>query len=239
MSTYVSIHATCPDECLYKANGCYVDGMAGYTFVGVLDQKAVRGGYGGLETIMLEAEMLDSMYSKGIPRDGWKGRGRDLRLHVSGDVSCINGARILGVSAISWRLRGGGSVWTYTHRWKDIPRAVWGWWAKPLASVERVEDIEAAEAQGYAVAITLAYFPRDKAFTIPGRPDRRVIPCPAEVRKTTCVECRLCFDDDRLRERGLVIGFSLHGVNRVQAAKRLRVLQGDAFDAMPLELKVQ
>lgn len=239
VSTYVSIEATCPDSCAYKANGCYVEGMNGYTFVGTLDQKAVSGFYTGLETIMLEAELIDRLYPMRVPRDGYKGRGRDMRLHVSGDVSCANGASMLGQAADLWGLRGGGQVWTYTHRWREVPRSAWGRWVNVLASIERVEDIEAAEAQGYVPAITLTYFPTERAFKVPGRPDRKVVPCPAETRGRTCVECRLCLNEDRLRRLGLIIGFSLHGTNKAAAARSLRVLQGGAFDSVPLELKLQ
>ena len=42
----------------------------------------------------------------------------------------------------------------------------------------------------------------------------RVLPCPAETRGRTCVQCRLCFDTEALAKRKLAIGFQLHGLGK-------------------------
>lgn len=238
VSTYASIAATCPNTCPYKSNGCYVDGMAGYTPVGKLDQRAARWRYTGLETNMAEADAIDRLWPMGVPRDGWKGRGRDMRLHVAGDASCTNGARILGQAAGEWGLRGGGAVWTYTHRWREIARSAWGRWVSVLASVETIEDAEDAISRGYAAAITVLYFMTPKAFKVPGT-RLRVVPCPAETRNVTCVECRMCFDSEKLLRHGIIIGFAIHGIGRLRAARYLMELnQGRLYEA-PLVLKAQ
>lgn len=233
-STDVSIWATCPDSCPYKHNGCYKESYSGYNSRALsLDQRAVRGKYTALDVTTAEAMAIDGMFRKGVPQDGARG-GRDLRLHVGGDVSCAVGAGLLASAARDWGRRGGGTVWTYTHRWREIPSRSWAG-ISVLASVEKVEDIPDAHRRGYAAAITLVAFPRRKRFRIPGSPFS-IIPCPSETRKRTCVQCRLCFDTERLRREKLVIGFVVHGRDAKKAKKHLRVIQGGALDSVPLEL---
>jgi hypothetical protein len=78
-----------------------------------------------------------------------------------------------------------------------------------IASVERPEDIQAARAAGYAAALVVDVFPSDKAFFLPGS-STKVVPCPAETRGKTCVECRLCLDVD-LFGLDVAIAFQAHG----------------------------
>lgn len=67
-----------------------------------------------------------------------------------------------------WRDRGGGAVWTYTHRHREIPRSAWGSIAV-MASVEDGSEVRWALSRGYGIAITVQAFPRGpKAFTIHG-----------------------------------------------------------------------
>lgn len=238
-STYVSIGSTCPNSCPYKDAGCYVSAMGHLAFTGALERKAIDGEWTGFETIRAEAELINATFPNQIPQDGWNGKGRDLRLHVGGDVSCAPGARKLRLAAAAWVLRGGGAVWTYTHRWREIRREVWGEWISPIASIEKAEDIVKAAAQGYASAITLTSFPSERLFRVPGAESWSVLPCPAETRGKTCVECRLCLDGEKLLKRKQVIGFSLHGRGAKKASKALRVLQGDTFDKVPFKLKAQ
>ncbi|HKY50814.1 MAG TPA: hypothetical protein VJP45_06120, partial [Candidatus Limnocylindria bacterium] len=113
-STYVSIAATCPDSCRFKNNGCY--DQAGPAAKHARARDAAADGWSALEVIRAEADAIDRLYPNGVPQDGARG-GRDLRLHVGGDVSCSRGAELLGEAARRWRERGGGAVWVYTHRW--------------------------------------------------------------------------------------------------------------------------
>ncbi|NUQ78588.1 MAG: hypothetical protein HUU21_34095, partial [Polyangiaceae bacterium] len=76
--------------------------------------------------------------------------------------------------------------------------------------VEQPEDIPAARAAGYAAAIVVDKFPSDKAFPLP-RSNAKLVPCPAETRGKTCVECRLCLDADKLASRNVAIAFEAHG----------------------------
>jgi hypothetical protein len=53
-----------------------------------------------------------------------------------------------------------------------------------------------------------------------------MIPCPAETRGKTCVECRLCVDQD-LHQLGAGIAFALHGQNASAAARALTPRKGE------------
>lgn len=223
-STLVSIQATCPDTCVFKGTptapgGCYVD--AGFTRIAMQKLDGAAWGLASLDVVKEEVRQIDDAFDGGpVPQDGARG-GRDLRLHVGGDVEAPEGARLLALAARRWRARGGGTVWTYTHAWREVPRSAWGESIAVLASVEEAEDIPAARRRGYAAALVVERFPEGgKAFLI-GR--TRVVPCPAETRRTTCVECRLCLDRD-LHSMKVAISFKLHGQH--QAVARLAMTTG-------------
>lgn len=226
VTTYVSIAATCPDSCAFKSGGCYAIAGATHLTLRGLDRAALDKV--GLEVTQAEADALDGLWRSGIPQDGARG-GRDLRLHVAGEVSCRKGAERLGDTARRWKARRGGRIWTYTHRWREIPRKAWGP-ISVLASCETPADARAANAAGYAVAVVVPTFPDGaRSFSYAGR---RAIPCPAEVAaferedseeplRITCSQCRLCMDDAKLRDRGLVIAFATHGADSDDAAAKL------------------
>lgn len=214
-STYVSIAATCPESCRFRSGGCYVQAGLTGPLSRRLDDEA--GKLDGFDVMLREAESLDAAFGGGpVPQDGRRG-GRDLRLHVGGDVSCEKGARVLAAAAARWLERGGGRVWTYTHRWLEIPRSSFGP-IQALASVEAPEDLEKARALGYVPSVVVDSFPdgKGRAFSLPRAPGWRALPCPAETRGRSCVECRLCLDTDALYERRAAIAFSLHGTQRAK-----------------------
>lgn len=233
-STYVSIRSTCSDVCGFKSGGCYV--RAGFTapLAERLDATAV--GLTDVEVARNEAWLIDSAFARRphrgamrkftrIPQDGARG-GRDLRLHVGGDCLTEAGARLLAAAAKRWRHRGGGAVWTYTHSWRVIPRAAWGS-ISVLASCETPEHVVEARGRGYAPALVVREFPDRRAFCVSGIVGR-VVPCPAEAGERTCVQCRLCFDDQALLERAAVIGFAAHGMAQAEIRRQLPVLQRSA-----------
>jgi hypothetical protein len=225
-ATTVSIRTTCPDSCPFKGSaglqhGCY--SVGGFTQI---KGRKLDDGSRHLtadDVIAEEARLIGRAFSgRQIPQDGARG-GRDLRLHVGGDVGTGAGTRLLAAAADHWRARGGGQVWTFTHRWREVPRAAWGNSISVLASVEAVADFEAARAQGYAVAIVLETLPADgKAFVLPGS-NQKVIPCPAETRGVTCVECRLCLNDGRIVGKA-AIAFGIHGKQKEKAREALRLV---------------
>lgn len=222
-STYVSIAATCPSVCPFRDAGCFAQAGAQHLTMGRLDAAGRRTT--ALEVSLAEAQALHGLWKGGVPLDGHSGNGRDLRLHVGGDVSCERGAAALSGAVRALKVRGLGAAWTYSHRHREIPRAAWRS-ISVLASCETEVDVELAVRRGYVPAITVPEFPRGrKAFSFGGV---RMIPCPFEAgeRKVTCVTCRLCLDDDKLRRRGLGIAFAAHGKDADAARTRLRVLNG-------------
>lgn len=231
-TTDVAIAATCSEACPFKGGGCFAD--AGFTRFTARKLDAAARSLTADQVIAEEARLIDAAFNgERVPQDGVRG-GRDLRLHVGGDVGSALGARLLAGAAGRWRDRGGGAVWSLTHAWREVPREAWGP-ISVLASIERPEDIGAARAAGYAVAIVLDKFPADKAFCLPGS-NTKVIPCPAETRGKTCVECRLCLDADKLAGRNAAIAFEAHGPMARRAREALvqqRVLVVDESRGAP------
>lgn len=204
-ATSVSIEATCQDSCPFKHNGCLAD--AGFTRLQSVQMNSEARKSNGLEVAKAEAALIDAAFRRGVPQDGARG-GRDLRLHVGGDAADAASAKALAGAARRWLDRGGGSVWTFTHAWRSIPRSAWAP-ISVLASVETAEQAQEAQARGYAAALVVADFPAgDRAFDI-GR-GVQAIPCPAETKGKTCVECRLCLDAD-LVSMDRAIAFKAHG----------------------------
>jgi hypothetical protein len=167
-ATYVSISATCPNSCVFKDNGCFAQNGFIRRITRPLDEQVKEAQITGLEVAKNEASLMDRAFAgrwarhhNRIPRDGARG-GRDLRLHVGGDVSGSDAVVVLAAAARRWIKRGGGDVWTYTHRWRDIPVELWG----PIrvwASTETVAEALEAKSLGYRASMTL-----DQGFSIRG-----------------------------------------------------------------------
>lgn len=221
-STYVSIRSTCPDSCAFKDAGCYAQVGASRRIMKPLDEAGV----GGFLAASNEAALIRCAFGAGqVPQDGARG-GRDLRLHVGGDVSSRDSACELRWAAEDWLARGGGAVWTYTHRWREIPASAWGS-IRVWASCESPVDVQHAHSRGYRAALVVERHPGDAMYGI-GLPTNnttptiQVVPCPYETRGVTCVKCRLCLDAKL--PMTTVIGFSAHGERRDDARRRLKVL---------------
>lgn len=219
-STYVSIEATCPVTCRFKGAGCFVQsGITGKRARG-LDEAADAAGMNGDDVNELEAAVIDRQWPRGVPQDGYRGRGRDLRLHVGGDVASARGAQVLGAAAERWRARGGGAVWTYTHRWAEVPRSAWGDAIRVLASVESLAEAEEATALGYAPGFTMANFASERRW-VPRGSEIGILPCPAQTRDRTCVECRICLDAPL--PGPWAVAFAMHGRSAASGRRRLPV----------------
>lgn len=205
---------------LLRNNGCYAQtGPVGFT-TRRLDRGATKSA--PTLTAKQEARAIDCAFSgRDVPQDGVRG-GRDLRLHTAGDASTPAAASILGAAAKRWKARKGGDVWTYTHAGKAVPRSAWGAAVSVLASVDRIEDVPAVRAQGYAVARYVASFPSTRAWDESGM---RWIPCPAQTRDNVgCADCRLCMDSEGLRARNTGIVFAAHGNQANKIKRRLTVV---------------
>jgi hypothetical protein len=176
-----------------------------------------------------EVYLLDRAFRGGpIPKDGGRDgtQGRDVRLHVGGDVSSSFAAGRLADAAERWALRGGGLVFAFTHRWRAIARRTWGL-ISVLASVEGVDGAGDAIERGYVPAIVVASFGGEtKPHRVRGLPRGwRALPCPAETRGTTCVECRACMSAGVLRDAKIAIAFEAHGPAAAKARRALQVVQ--------------
>lgn len=231
-ATYMPIAQTCPSSCTFKGRGCFAG--SGYSGRAVRRLEELARGKTAYELALAEAQALDRLDRKGVVPDGGRdGKSRrDLRLHVSGDVTDVLGLDAVAEAVARWQRRGGGSAWSFTHAWRALPRERWRT-ISVLASVETAAQVEEAKAQSYVPALTVREFPKgERPFQIPGS-STTFIPCPAETRGTTCVECRLCLDRELfLHEKDRGISFAAHGMAVTAAKKRLPMF-GTLFGTIP------
>lgn len=223
-TTYTSIKASCPSSCELRDNGCYAQSGPIAIHLRRLDNMAK---YHTPDTVATqEARLIEESFDgKEIPQDGIKG-GRDLRIHGFGDARTKRSAIRLGKAASNWRERKGGSVWTYTHAWKNVPRALWGKNISILASIDKMSEAPLAQAQGYAIAVVVPEFKNgNKVWEEQGM---KLIPCPAQTNPETitCTKCRLCFRDEFLAKNNYAIAFAAHGTGTSKIKKRLTIVQG-------------
>ena len=195
-ATYVS-QKTCPSTCPFKDNGCYAE------------KGHVRYTLNRLEKITQELNLsrtdLAIEEARGI--DALKANGQVLRIHVVGDCSTRESAKIVSAAADRFSERGGGKVWTYTHAWKHVNRGSWGK-VSVLASLQDTKEGKKALERGYAPAVVVDAFPNGgKAFEENGV---KWIPCREQVAGTPCTECKLCFDAETLKRLKRGIAFAQH-----------------------------
>lgn len=196
-ATYAS-QVTCPDSCIHKGISCYAEGgLTGFT------TRRINRNAGGLENeqvalAILEAELIDSL--KGF---------RPLRVHVVGDCSTDETARIVGSAMLRYSAKNGQIAYTYTHAWRDVKKASWQG-TSVLASCETVEDIKKARELGYASTIVVESHPENgRAYFKQGE---LLIPCPAQTRDDmNCTKCKLCFDAQKLFDRRASVAFAPEG----------------------------
>lgn len=215
-ATYATIEGSCPSSCPLKEAGCYAQS----SFVGItvrrLDTEAE--GLSTLQVARAEAKAIDQSYDSGpVPK------GRDLRVHVSGDSRTLAGTRLINKAIGRWKKRGGGEAWSYTHAWKNVPRDEWSN-VGILASVSTVDEVTLARAQGYASAIVVPEHLSEKVYKLPDC-DVKWIPCPNQTRGVGCSDCRLCFNDKRLLDGNFGIAFAAHGVKKNEIKRHLKVIQ--------------
>lgn len=195
-ATYVS-QSSCPASCPFMGNGCYAESGP----IGIHTSRLNRSNISSVvELAKQEAASIQEKLTGRYP----------LRLHVVGDCSTDEAASIVSEAVVSYRK----PVWTYTHAWKDVKRESWKR-VSVLASVETVADIPKARQNGYATAIVVDQHPSVSKYKIG---NEQVIPCPAETKGVKCTDCKLCWDDTRLRDNKLTIGFAAHGIG----AKKVR-----------------
>ncbi|KYG09080.1 hypothetical protein BE21_20005 [Sorangium cellulosum] len=193
-----SIAAACP----FKGIGCFAEGKLAARRLTV-DQLIADDGC-----------LIGGALARRIPQHDARG-GRDLQLHVGGDGGSAAGVRLLAGAEDRWRDRCRGAVWSFRHAWREVPCDAWGS-NSVLASVEKPHDIEAARIAGDAATV-VDEFPSDEAFSLLGA-NAKIVPCLAQKRSKTRVECRLCLDADELARRDIAIALEAHG----PTARRVR-----------------
>jgi hypothetical protein len=205
-ATTYAAQTSCPASCpFFNGGGCYAEaGKVGF-ITARLNAAAAASVSGPREVAIAEADALDDL--KVV-------RERPLRLHTVGDCSTDEAAEIVSGASGRYREREGGPVWTYTHAWRDVARESWGD-VSVLASCETAADVDEARARGYATALVVESFETNKLHVIGpeggAQAGADILPCPQQTRGKTCSECKLCFDDRGIHERGYSIAFELHG----------------------------
>lgn len=198
-STTYAAQASCPTDCVFLNAGCYAE----RGFVGIhlrnLNNHAVEVSATTQDVAEAEAKAIDEMDVV---------MGRPLRLHTVGDCATDEAARTVSAAAERYIAKGGGRVWSYTHAWRIVNRESWGA-VSILASCETPEDVAAAHKRGYATSIVIEEFEGKRRYETNGI---EIIPCPAQTKKGVgCSDCKLCFDDQRLKGEEYTIGFAIHG----------------------------
>ncbi len=202
--TYVT-QDSCPDDCPFLDAGCYGE----HDLVGLLNRRLGRIGRTPEAVAFAEADAIDTLTGD-----------RPLRLHGVGDSRTRGATRILVAACGRYQTRGDQDIWTYTHAWHKVPRSDWGT-VSVLASCETPDQARRAMQRGYAAALVVPAFESQKLYQHEGL---KLLPCPYQTRKIQCRDCRLCWDDRRLREAGIVIGFAVHGSGAQRARTALPMI---------------
>jgi hypothetical protein len=214
-ATYVSIEATCPGSCPFygRDGGCY----ASTGFTKYLIKRLDAGARRIPNVIGLEVAAILRAFRRGVPP------GLPLRLHVSGDVRHAADARALADVEQWYTGMGGGPMWTFTHRWREVPSRAWGV-IQVRAAVETTADARAAMRRGYTVAQVFEELPSERKFVIDGLTYK---PCSFETRGVPCVRCRFCLSD-AARKKDIVLALGVHGKGAGKAKARLRRLNSSS-----------
>lgn len=213
ISTTYASQASCDEACPFLKNGCYAE--AGYTGCTTHRLNKAEGDNSPEAIAAQEAEAIDSLTGR-----------MDLRVHVVGDCKTNAAATIVAKAMRKHRRKKGKSAYTYTHAWRTVDRSAW-LGESVLASCETTNEVKAAKERGYAAALVVEKFEREKVYEIDGV---RVIPCPAQTsRELQCVDCQICMRADKLEKTGFTVAFEAHGtskkkvVNTINKKKRLEL----------------
>jgi hypothetical protein len=195
--TMASIAGSCPRTCPLQNRGCYAQTSFVGMMVARMDRHVQDAGLDVEAIAQDEADAIDNLTGK-----------RALRIHVAGDCTTDTAAQTVSSAAQRYSERHDQKVWGYTHAWRDVARDSWKD-VSILASCETVQDVADARERGYAAAVVVDEFPGTKAWK---QGDLTLIPCPEQAGTSpSCNDCRLCWNDTRLRERSMAIAFAVHG----------------------------
>lgn len=190
--TYRPVGDSCPASCSYLGNGCYA-----------------QGGHVNLHQMRAAVDRIAAVNGAAIAMVWARQTDRVARLHVSGDFGqTVDLAYIDALCAVADAVNahsgaplGSTVAWTYTHH---VPGP---WVARLAAHGVHVRASDRAEHNGVIVA-RFADVPALRRTT-----GARIAKCPAQLRKTTCADCRLCWE-----RKDLVIAFDPHGGSANRAA---------------------
>lgn len=219
-ATYLPFR-TCPPSCPLRHGACYAMGVLDVCSVVKRIDKATSDLSPDALIQGEAAEILDAC------RESKRAfKKTPLRLHVSGDVIDENSTRTLAYAAQAWTERGGGPVWTYTHRWRSIPRWCWRPAISVWASVDNPKQGVMAFRMGYPSAIVVPYFEGRKGWDEEGI---RWIACPAQTRGLKCSQCRICWKSSKMLQARRGVAFEAHGgcIGKGKAQAVARVLLGE------------
>ena len=201
-STYRRVGATCPATCPYL-NGCY----ATVHHVGRVQRTASDD-----RDDAVASALACMVWAMATDRQA-------ARLHVSGDfgVDRDDSVRYLtelarGMDALRLALRNAGRdiprtmAWTYTHHEGD--------WVDGWVSLMSRLGLHIRRSDHYGVNGAVVH-PFDDIGSARARSTAPVAKCPAQLRDTTCAECRLCWERPEV-----AIAFDPHGstASRVRRA---------------------
>lgn len=191
-ATWVA-QASCPDSCPFRGAGCYAETGRSGMHTRRINAAEAKGDYNALELARMEAQAIDGLSGK-----------NPLRIHVVGDCKTVGAAKTVAAAAARYAAKHNQKVWTYTHA-TNVPRAAWGP-VSILRSCQTMGEVKEAHKRGWATALVVAGFKSEKAYSLGD--GFTGIPCPYQTGKTkSCVDCGLCLDDQKLRDRKLVILF--------------------------------
>ena len=202
--TSASQHS-CPTTCPFRKAGCYAE--LGYA--GIHTQRLNKSGVEDvIEIAQHEAQAIRELSGE-----------LDLRIHVVGDCSTDDAARIVSEAAENHMLKHGKKAWSYTHA-HNVERKSWGE-VSVLRSCEKLSQVKQANEDGYAAAMVVPEFESEKPYNI--GEGFVGIPCRNQVDPNiTCTTCRLCMNDKNLHKTKRVILFEPHGVRRKMVGNMLR-----------------
>ena len=193
--------ASCPDSCPFLKSGCYAESGPQGIWTKRMNDAASSAKVTDMDVAMAEAAAIRT-----LPDD------RPLRLHIVGDCRTDKAAATVSAAADERSQ----PTWAYTHAWRTVDRASWGR-VNVLASCETDADVAAAYDRGYAACRVVNKHDGERA-----KRDAQGmlnIPCPEQTgRSTSCIDCRLCWNADALRNRKAVIVFAAHGATKKIAA---------------------
>ena len=220
---------SCPDghnssyRCPLYGNGCYAEdgrfAMPGGTTSKVNAAAGLKFGagsdsakFGPKEAAEDEVEVIVQALGKGKLE-----KGRLLRLHIVGDAVSDDIASMLrgAVGSYPDYAPGTKGAWVYTHAWRSVSRSSWGGNISVIASCDTPDSAKQAMGRGYAAAVVVPCFKDNKAYD--SGHGFKIQPCPEEAFKgkgIVCKKCRLCLQDERLRDQNKVIAFEAHNANR-------------------------